>query len=158
MTLMDDHKLQRIGMMDVAETINFKATPYKLKKFPPKLTWLCNFLWKILRKLKALEPYIHEYTTWTYIPASHPSLQNEISNVLTTAIRYNESNDLIILVGGDTFKELTQSPVFNQIFNFRSVNMKGIKNPFEVGTCYSYPIRVIPWMKGIIALPKEALK
>ena len=83
---------------------------------PKKYAWLARFAWKLLTKLKALDPFHYTYDVQTFGYTEQENITRAILEQFDHIVRDNRRiNDFVFLVGSDTFHELTHLNVLEPI-------------------------------------------
>ena len=127
-----------------------QKTPYK---FLVKSNWACRLAWRFLGWMKALEPYYATVDRWTYVPHEQKALHDAMMEAAQGDLRYIWEGKAVFIVGGKTFSELTQSPVFTQQMMFKTGPF-GISDPYRGRHIFDIPIHVVPSMTGMALVPK----
>lgn len=130
---------------------------YKILK-PKKFTWLARALWWGLKKLKALQPYMTEVIIYEYGPVE----REKVSQALLAQMDYmahsimnyrNLESDFCIIMGGETFFELTEIMMLENITlplnHFYHQDERGYRAEFK-----GMKVHVVPHVQGMAIIPK----
>ena len=123
----------------------------KLKK---DASWFARMLWRILEKMKALDPYSETVRTWTY---SKPQRQNLMEAIQLATYEFNAlyNRDAVLVIGGKDFAELTGSPAFCSMMRFDTGDFYYEDVDGFTKRILGVPVHVVPNMKGFAVIPKH---
>jgi hypothetical protein len=108
--------------------------------------WLQRLAIWVLRRLKC---YAFEHiTTRTAFRFNPASFTEKILGQRSYLWRLYHREGCVLLIGSKDFSELMNAPEFQQHLSFGS--------PYMVnGTVYNMRVVIIPWMEGVLVVPKE---
>ena len=137
----------------VSSTVEEESGYYNLRS---NSNWFYRKLWNFLVKRNVLEPYMVSHTTWTFHPESAEDLNDSICASMHRYLDDGyEPKDLVVIVGPQTFYELTGSPVFRKLVTFQSVDIRrGRGSRHEI---FDMPIYVIPHLTGLACVPRVVI-
>jgi hypothetical protein len=130
---------------------------------PKKYAWLARFAWKLLTKLKALDPFHYTYDVQTFGYTEQENITRAILEQFDHIVRDNRRiNDFVFLVGSDTFHELTHLNVLEPIqFPLGEVRYGEMKSEDGCRVYeHRYSIRglvvhVSPYVSGMAIVPRD---
>jgi hypothetical protein len=120
-----------------------------------KLSFLQKWVWKFLHKTKALNPhYENKVTVERFIVDTDNFIETLMRQ--RSDLRYNYGEEpAIVLIGGEDFSKMMSKPEVCQIIDFNSqVHYRDGRVGHKI---MDLQIKVIPWMKGVITMPRGVL-
>jgi hypothetical protein len=130
---------------------------------PKKYAWLARLAWKLLTKLKALDPFHYTYDVQTFGYTEQDIVTRAILEQVDHITRDNRRiTDFVFLVGSDTFYELAHLNVLEPIhFPLGEVRYGEMKSEDGCRVYeHRYSIRglvvhVSPYVSGMAIVPRD---
>jgi uncharacterized protein YcgL (UPF0745 family) len=123
---------------------------------PQKYKWLADICWKILHKISAIKTHLYgeTYEVFKFTELEQKRLDDfifkNVKNINDICSMYNPEQ-LIIYIGQEQFANLMNLDSSKSLYRFDVTT--SLRNGYT-GRYYSIPVLVVPWLDGLVILPK----
>lgn len=123
---------------------------------PGRWKWVANVAWRVLNRLRALEPFYHPLETYSYTP----DLQMKVTDaIIKHAENIRSKSDLaraVAIMGAADFQELTHIHLTDRTSLLTGEIRVSENNNGKIMTTYrNIPIQVIPNLKGVAVILRD---
>lgn len=138
----------------VKEVLSYHSTAYMLMT---DSGWIARAAWWLLKKRRALTPFVETTRTWTFYPHHQQPLHDAMLKACDSDLPFIRDGKAVFIIGGRTFQELTNAPAFKNTVTFECCPFKS-EDPYYGRRAFNIPVHVVPNMVGMALVPRVLIE